>query len=649
MTRIYSTQLRLATAGLGGTTPLPPLAGDELHVIAPELLPPELRATAATDARAGLLPYGVQDQYDRVLVDREVLAIVLDNGLLRATVLPELGGRLWSLVDLTNDRDLLYRPPAIRFANLGLRNAWFAGGVEWNVGTIGHSPHSCAPLHSGLVEDDDGEQILRLWEFERLREVDYRLELSLPEGSRVLHVDVAIENPNPWAVPMYWWSNSAIPITDNTRVLSPSSSVYRFDYRAVVEQHWPSLEGVDRSYPARGDSPMDYFFRPDDSEQPWVASVDDYGQGMFQASTRRLRGRKLFQWGRGRSGRNWQEFLSGPGREYAEIQAGLAATQLEHLVMPAGSHWAWTETYGALDLPPDVAHDPDGAVASRAAARWVRNAVPLAVQAHRRSAAEARVDVQVCRRFTQGSNWGELHRDLLAVLDGRQSEGTAVETEDVAGQRVHRRLLGAPAAQEDDPVVEFAPGPGWEVLLRREAAEPQGQVPLWWVHLQLGGSAFGAGDRSRARDHWETSVALRDNMQARRGLGRLSHLEHSADHAVAHYLAACRLAPTLQRLHLEAAGAFIDLDRVEAASAILEPLLRMPDPLPRARLLAAVLARAHGDRHTVRALLQSDFVLTDVREGDSTLGDLWRWSMEETRTPLPQRLDFSLTEDQTER
>ncbi|WP_344841667.1 DUF5107 domain-containing protein [Nonomuraea dietziae] len=51
--------------------------------------------------------------------------------------MPGLGGRLWSLVELSTGRELLHRNPVIQPANLALRDAWFAGGVEWNLGTTG--------------------------------------------------------------------------------------------------------------------------------------------------------------------------------------------------------------------------------------------------------------------------------------------------------------------------------------------------------------------------------------------------------------------------------------------------------------------------------------------------------------------------------
>ncbi len=71
--------------------------------------------------------------------------------MLRVTVLPTLGGRVWSLYDHVSWRELLFGNPAMHFANFGLTNAWFAGGIEWNLGSTGHTTLSCRPMHAALV------------------------------------------------------------------------------------------------------------------------------------------------------------------------------------------------------------------------------------------------------------------------------------------------------------------------------------------------------------------------------------------------------------------------------------------------------------------------------------------------------------------
>lgn len=643
MTTLAFTTKTIAAARLGAGSPLPPFAGHEVHDLSPEGVPDALRAGIAEGIRGHVLPYSTQDDYDRSVAPTEFPVLVLENEWLRATILPTLGGRLWSLYDLRDDVELLYQPPAIQFANLGLRNAWFAGGVEWNIGTIGHSPHTCSPVFSGSIDDDAGYPVVRLWEFERLRGVNYSVEFALPPDSRALFVHVRIDNPNPQPSSMYWWSNTAVPIGDRTRVLSPSTRTYRFDYRSLGEADWPIIDGQDRSYPGAADEPMDYFLRPDGSEQPWIAAIDEEGRGLFQTSTSRLRGRKLFQWGRGRSGRNWQEFLSGPGHEYAEIQAGLDATQLEHLSMPAGAQWSWTEAYGPVNVTAARGHSALASEAAESALHAIREIVPalLLDAAHR--AAEGRARTTPGPTFTRGSGWGQVH----ALLQGPPASTQTVIADADAEEAMHLALLGlrdAPAwSATDIHSVPFAPAAAWAPVLESALADPASAVPRWWVHLQLGAVELNRANPGAAREQWELSIAAAANPWALRSLARLDLREGDLAASGERYAAACALVPDLEPLRLEAADVLIDGGRHDDAAELLLPVLGSAVYRARARILHARVERARGNRSAVRELLDSDFVLTDVREGETVLGELWTWSHE--GEPVPQRLDFSLTDE----
>ena len=111
-----------------------------------------------------ILPYAMQDTFTRRYRLEDHPVGVLENQILRAEFLLNYGGRLWSLYHKPSQTELLARGPRITFANLALRNAWFYGGVEWNVGTIGHSPLSCSPVFAARLEDPNGSPILRLYE-----------------------------------------------------------------------------------------------------------------------------------------------------------------------------------------------------------------------------------------------------------------------------------------------------------------------------------------------------------------------------------------------------------------------------------------------------------------------------------------------------
>jgi len=83
-------------------------------------------------------PYTMLDDLTDNREPRTYKAIVLENEYLRATILPELGGRLYSLYDKTANREVFYRNRSVKYGLVALRGAWISGGIEFNFPN-GHS------------------------------------------------------------------------------------------------------------------------------------------------------------------------------------------------------------------------------------------------------------------------------------------------------------------------------------------------------------------------------------------------------------------------------------------------------------------------------------------------------------------------------
>jgi hypothetical protein len=254
----------MPAADLGPENPLPPLRTEgELHVVedAPGI-PVEMLKNMAYGHIPNILPYTMQDGYTRCRRPRDFRAAVLENEFLRAVFLLEFGGRLWSLLHKPSRRELLDVNPVFQPANLAIRNAWFSRGVEWNIGTIGHCPFTCAPLFAAHVERADRAPVLRLYEWERIRQVPFQIDVYLPDGSPVLFVRVRIINPHDRQVPMYWWSNIAVSETPDTRGVVPAESAYTFGCSAgglrVVPV--PNTDETDITYPTNVERSADFFF-----------------------------------------------------------------------------------------------------------------------------------------------------------------------------------------------------------------------------------------------------------------------------------------------------------------------------------------------------------------------------------------------------
>ena len=304
------------------------------------------------------LPYLWQDAYERNRTEQSFKTAVLENETLKAVFLLEYGGRLWSLFHKPTQRELLYVNPIFQPGNLAIRGAWFSGGIEWNFGLRGHTPFTCDPVFVATSRLDDGTPVLRMYEYERVTCLPFQLDFYLPDKSELLFVRVTIRNPDSRTVPIYWWSNIAVPETQDCRVLVPADSLYSFAYGSgkLVKLAHPYLDNTDRSRPTNLLRSSDSFYVIPTGRQPWIASVDKSGNGLFQASTKELRGRKLFAWGQSSGGKNWQQFLSLPNQSYIEIQAGLDRTQSTCQPLHGFDRREWIETYGLITCDPEIVH-----------------------------------------------------------------------------------------------------------------------------------------------------------------------------------------------------------------------------------------------------------------------------------------------------
>jgi len=644
--------LTLPTARVG-TSPLPPLHSTaDLHTVAADArtggdgIDEEMAANLAYGHRSSVLPYLLQDDYNRILVDVAHPTAVLSNDRLRATFLLGQGGRLWSLVDLARGRELLYANAALQPGNLALRNAWFAGGVEWNLGTTGHHPLTCEPLHAARISLPDGTAGLRLWEYERMRELVVEIDAWLPDGAPHLAVHVTITNVTAHDVPVYWWSNIAVPETPGTRVLTPADAAFGFDdSRALRRVAMPVDGGIDRSYPSRSSHAADYFFDlPVSTPRPWITALDGDGYGLLQTSSPRLRGRKLFVWGTGRGGRHWQEWLSPRGGSYLEIQAGLARTQLEHLPLPAGGRWSWLETYGPLQVSAGSAHGDWSAARAAVSGHVSRDDGWFADQT---DLGRDLVDRPIEDRLQRATGWGALEVRRRATTPDRWPElpGTPFTDEDLgAAQQPWLDLLeGRRPAWDGSAPASCQTAAGWRSLLEY-AAGP-------YAALQRGVARWAGGDRLGAVDAWEQSLRDQPSAVGWRNVA-VAHAGDDPARALAAYREARTLDPTLISVVREHVELLITVGHHDVVLAEIDALPTVQRTDPMIMLCEAQAAVAVGDSDRAARILEPGLIIPGVREGAEILEQLWRGNRALAIGPeaaaieaLPSVYDFSMRPD----
>ncbi len=609
----------IPSATMGKLNPMPD-AGNVSYIHSSFKTTPEVSEEEAKYFGKGqiktMIPYMQQDSYTRDKKPRAFKAAILENKYIKAVFLPELGGRLWSLFDKEKNRELLYKNPVFQPGNLALRNAWFSGGVEFNVGIRGHNPLTCSPMWVAADKTDKGD-VLRLYEYERIRGVAYSVSAHLPEDSKALYINVRIENTSDEEKYMYWWSNIAVPETDETRVIVPATKsyvcTYNVDHYLLDKAKILDCEGVDITYPKNSKRARDFFFDIPEENHKWIVSADKDGKGLLHTSTKRLISRKLFLWGQGRGGKRWNEWLSEEGSRYIEIQAGLAHTQMEHIPMPAKTVWEWTEAYTAFDSEPEIVHG-DYETAVDAVEKYIFDRVGDPDKL----SFPTQDDVKSRKIIYRASGWGELAEKISGV---KLSDNLTFErVDDVETSQWHQLIdegtfPNPPADTEPKSYMADA-----DILKMLENLPRQS----WYSLLNIGVIKYALGDKDGAKKAWEESLFEKNNAWAYRNLAMLYKSEYDdIEKAIEYIIKAFNLKKDCTALVIETANILTSNGKDEKWLELHKKLADEIKEHGRVRFYTAI-AYMHLEKFTeATQIVDANFYIADVKEGEVSISKLW--------------------------
>jgi tetratricopeptide (TPR) repeat protein len=633
MSACYTAPYTIPAATLGPENPLPDIKNvSYIHaeIEATKAVPPELTTYIDKGMVDTMLPYTQQDSYDRNRVLRTFKAIILENEHLKATFIPELGGRLWSLWDKDSARELLYCNPVFQPGNLALRNAWFSGGVEFNVSIKGHHPMTCSDMFAQHITMADGTPGVRMYEYERIRGTAYGFDAWLPDGSKLLFIRPRIENNTDHDVWTYWWSNIAVSYTDGMRVIAPADKTfvnyaddnhYYLDFADV-----PVANGVDISYPKNVKIAQDFFFYIPDGAPKWIAAVDEHGVGMMQCSTRNLLGRKLFVWGDSHGGDNWKNFLSdGTNNGYVEIQAGLARTQLEHIPLEEGCVYTWAEAYGALEKPAEKLHG-DWQTAQDTVVEAMEEAFDHNIDNVLNSMKI--ISATAGEMIHMGSGWGCLeqlrrkadaeHKPLSYWYDFPESTITGAQMPWYNLLRCGKLDSADPLAVPDGYLVDKK----WLLRMEKAMERPENQSWFGWMHLGL--MRYANADVRGAMWAFDSSLALEPSPWVLRNLAMIHGNEYDNFKKAREYMErSVQMEPNNRWLWIDMAVLCL---KAGLYQYWVDLYFTIPENIRaegRLKVYTAIALTHLGQLDEACAYLNHDLLVPDIKEDENLITEAW--------------------------
>lgn len=247
--------------------------------------------------------------------------VVLENDFLRVKVFPEIGGKIWSVYDKKNKKELFYDNDVVKFREISLRGPWTSGGIEFNYGVIGHAPSCAHPVDYSLKTKDDGSVSCYIGVSELITRSRWVVEINLPKDAARVRTRSFWHNYSGAFEPYYSWANSGVTASDDLRFFYPAD--YSIGHNGQTTP-FPSDDGHDLSKYSGQRFGADKSFHPGGSHKGYFGAYwadDDEGVLHYALRDEKL-GRKYFSWAQSGQGDIWVNLLTDTRSQYVELQSG---------------------------------------------------------------------------------------------------------------------------------------------------------------------------------------------------------------------------------------------------------------------------------------------------------------------------------------
>jgi tetratricopeptide (TPR) repeat protein len=287
-------------------------------------------------------PYTLRKQITDHPAEHRWRAIYLENEYLKCSVLPDLGGHIYTCVDKISGQPMFYANPSIKKARIGYRGAWAAFGVEFNF-PVSHNWVSMSPVDFAYAGHEDGSASITVGNIDRVYGMEWSVELTLRPGSTFLEQRVTLSNRSDVRHRFYWWNNAAVQVWDDSQIQYPMRFAAAHGFAEV--QRWPiDSKGKDLSVIRnQTDGPVSLFVHGSRENFMGVWHPRTNTGTVHFADYAELPAKKIWSWGVDTDGLDWRKALSDNNSAYVELQAGLFRNQETYAFLEPRHSIAFTE------------------------------------------------------------------------------------------------------------------------------------------------------------------------------------------------------------------------------------------------------------------------------------------------------------------
>lgn len=256
-------------------------------------------------------------------VQKEWKVIELENNYIKITILPEVGGKVWSAIEKSTGKDFIYNNHVIKFRDIAMRGPWTSGGVEGNYGIIGHTPNCATPVDYIILKKEDGSISCVIGVLDLLTRTSWKLDINLPKDKAYFTTNSFWFNSTATDQPYYTWMNTGIKAAGNLQFIYPGKNYLGHD-------------GEFNSWPINKENGKDISFYNNNNFGGYKSyhvfgkyadffggywHDDEFGMARYSNHDDKP-GKKIWIWGLSQQGMIWEKLLTDTDGQYVEVQSG---------------------------------------------------------------------------------------------------------------------------------------------------------------------------------------------------------------------------------------------------------------------------------------------------------------------------------------
>jgi len=275
-------------------------------------------------------PYFRFDGYSLEGSDRPWKIVTLENPYIKVLIAPEIGGKVLGAFEKSTGRAFIYFNRVVKFRNIAMRGPWTSGGIEFNFGSIGHTPTTATPVDYITRKNEDGSVSCIVGAMDLSSRTEWRVEIRLPKDKACFETHSFWYNPTALNTSLYHWMNASADATDDLRYYFPGS--HYITHGGIAFPWHITDRGRDISYYKNNDFGSSKSYHV-------LGMYTDFFAGYYENSDFGFchwslypdkPGKKIWIWALSRQGQIWKELLTDPelgNEQYTEIQTGLLFNQ----------------------------------------------------------------------------------------------------------------------------------------------------------------------------------------------------------------------------------------------------------------------------------------------------------------------------------